>query len=189
MRQQNKHKNKGISKGQWLGKALETLGNDGVEAVKIDLLAKQLHISRSGFYYHFKDRQDLLQHLLDYWANEYTAIITEDEEMKNLAPAKRLINTMKMVKDKRLAQYDLAMNSWAKIDPRVSEIVKKVIAMRLNYVRIIFKELGFQGDELEMRARLHLCYHAWEDVMFVDDNRDEYERLQKLRHEMFVSPL
>ncbi len=178
--------NKGVSKEQWLKKALETLGTDGFEAVKIDRLAKNLGVSRSGFYYHFRDRQDLLQHLLDYWANEYTAIITDSLDLKKLDPENRLLVTMEMVKNKRLAQYDLAMNGWARTNPQVSTVVQKVIAMRLNYVRSIFKELGFHGDELEMRARLHLCYHAWEDVTFIDDDSDEYRRLQKLRHKMFI---
>ncbi len=37
------------------------------------------------------------------------------------------------------------------------------------------------------------CYHAWEDVTFVDDdddddnNSEEYLRLQKLRHKMFIT--
>ena len=187
MNRQKLNKNKGVSKGQWIVKALETLRTEGFEAIKIDRLAKQLGISRSGFYYHFKDRQDLLQHLLDYWANEFTAVITDSLEMKKLDAEKRLIITMKMVKDKKLAQYDLAMAGWAKVDPLVAAIVKKVVTMRLNYVRLIFKELGFRGDELEMRARLYLCYHAWEEVTFVDDNSDEYTRLQKLRHKMFIT--
>ncbi len=175
-----------MSKGQWFAKALETLRTDGFEAVKIDRLAKQLGISRSGFYYHFKDRQDLLQHLLDYWANEYTAIITDSLDIKKLAAEKRLFITMKMVKDKKLAQYDLAMTGWAKVDPLVNEIVQKIVTMRLDFVRKIFKELGFSGDELEMRARLYLCYHSWEEVTFVDDNSDDYSKLQKLRHKMFI---
>ena len=187
MNRQKTNKNKGVSKGQWLAKALETLGTEGFEAIKIDRLAKQLGISRSGFYYHFKDRQDLLQHLLDYWANEYTAVITDSLDMKKLDAEKRLFITMKKVKDKKLAQYDLSMTGWAKVDPLVNEIVKKVVTMRLDYIRQIFKELGFSGDELEMRARLHLCYHAWEEVTFVDDNSDEYARLQKLRHKMFIT--
>ncbi|MEA3547215.1 MAG: hypothetical protein U9R66_06090 [Thermodesulfobacteriota bacterium] len=127
-----------------------------------------------------------MQHLLDYWANEYTAVITASLDMKKFDAEKRLFITMQMVREKKLAQYDLAMNGWAKVDPLVNEIVKKVVAMRLDFLRIIFKDLGFSGDELEMRARLHLCYHAWEKVTFVDDNSDEYTRLQKLRHKMFI---
>jgi len=180
------NKNIRVSKDQWLAKALETLELEGIEGVKIERLAKQLGISRSGFYWHFKNRQDMLQHLLDYWAREYTGIITDNADMKKLDAKRRLLINMKMVRDKKLAKYDLAMNAWAKVDPLVYEVVKKVIKMRLDFNREIFAELGFDGDELEMRTRLFVCYHSWEDIMFTDDTDNKNLRLQKLRHKMFI---
>ncbi len=179
-------KNKGVSKEQWLTKALDILETDGFTAVKIEKLAKQLGTSRSGFYYHFKNRQDLLQHLLLYWSEEYTAVITDSNDMRNLDADERLRSTMEMVRDKQLPKYDLAMTAWAKVDPQVNKVVKKVIRMRLEFTRSIFEELGFTGDELEMRARLFLCYHAWEKVMFTDEDEVLNTQLQKLRYQMFI---
>lgn len=175
-----------MSKDQWLAKALDMLETDGFDAVKVEKLARQLGTSRSGFYYHFKNRQDLLQHLLSYWEEEYTSVITDNQDMKNLDANTRLCTTMKMVREKKLPKYDLAITAWAKIDPQVDKVVKKVVKMRLDFTRAIFKELGFTGDELEMRARLFLCYHAWEEVMFADDNEKTNARLRKLRHKMFI---
>ncbi len=108
--------------------------------------------------------------------------------MKKLDPKKRLLINMKMVRDKKLAKYDLAMNAWAKGDPLVDEVVKKVMKMRLAFNRAIFAELGLDGDELEMRTRLFVCYHSWEEIMFKDDNNDKSLRLQELRHKMFIKP-
>ncbi len=85
-----------------------------------------------------------------------------------------------------VSKFDLAMNAWAKVDPLVHEVVKKVIKMRLDFNRSIFAELGFDGDELEMRTRLFVCYHSWEEIMFTDDNDDKNLRLQKLRYKMFI---
>ena len=186
MKTKEANKIKRVSKDQWLTLAVDTLESKGIEAVKVEKLAKQLGISRSGFYWHFKNRQDLLEHLLDYWANEFTGIVTNNPNMKKLDADKRLLATMKMIRDQKLAKYDLAMNAWAKIDPIASKVVKKVIKMRLDYTRSIFKELGFKGDELEMRTRLFVCYHSWEQTMFPEDRDYENLRLQKLRHKMFI---
>jgi len=180
-------RNKGISKNQWLGKALELLESKGFEAVKIERLAKLLGTSRSGFYWHFKNRQDLLQHLLDYWVQEYTSILIDDLDVKKLAADKRLLSAMQIIKDEKLTKYDLAMNAWAKADLQVYEAVKKVIKMRLDFSREIFVELGFDGDELEMRSRLFTCYHGWEEVTFSAEDEEQNSRLQKLRHEMFTN--
>ena len=185
MRQKTKG-NKGVSKEQWLAKALEMLEIEGHDAIKVEKLATQLGTSRSGFYYHFINRKDLFQHLLSYWEDEYTAVITDNLDMKMLDAATRLLITMEMIKERKLPKYDLAMTAWARVDPIVDRVVKKVVQMRHDFTRTIFKELGFIGDELEMRTRLFHCYHAWEEVMFTDDNEGVNVRLQKLRYEMFL---
>ena len=114
---------KRVSKEQWLTKALEALESSGIEAVKIDRLAKGLGISRSGFYWHFKNRQDLLEHLLDYWVRRYTGILTDNPDVAKLDPKKRLLTTMKMIRDKHLTKLDLAMTSWAKSDSKIRKVV------------------------------------------------------------------
>jgi len=180
------NKIKRISKDQWLAKALDTLGSSGVEAVKIERLAKAFGISRSGFYWHFENRQDLLEHLLDYWVRQYTGVVTDNPDVTKLDPKKRLLTTMEMIRDKQLTKYDLAMNSWARLDSHVHKFVKKVIKMRLDYLRGIFSELGFEGDELEMRTRLFVCYHSWEDTTFPDLSSQKHSKLQKLRYKFFI---
>ena len=186
MKPSKTNKIKRVSKDQWLIKALDTLESSGVEAVKIERLAKGLGISRSGFYWHFKNRQDLLEHLLDYWVRRYTGVVTDNPDVVKLDPKKRLLTTMEMIRDKQLTKYDLAMNSWAKLDPQVHKVVKKVVKMRLDYLRVIFAELGFEGDELEMRTRLFVCYHSWEDTMFPDLSNQKHSKLLKLRHKYLI---
>jgi len=50
-----------VSKAEWLEKALDILEEDGLEEIKIDRLAKELKVSRSGFYWHFENRKALLR--------------------------------------------------------------------------------------------------------------------------------
>jgi len=175
-----------VSKDQWLIKALDTLESSGVEAVKIERLARELCISRSGFYWHFKNRQDLLEQLLDYWVRRSTGVVTDNPDVVKLDPKKRLLTTMEIIRDKQLAKYELAMTSWARLDSYVHKVVKKVVKMRLDYLRGIFAELGFEGDELEMRTRLFVCYHAWEDTMFPDLSNQQHSNLLKLRYEYLI---
>ena len=91
-----------------------------------------------------------------------------------------------MIRDKKLAKYDLAMTLWAKLDPQVNRVVKKVVKMRLDYLRVTFAELGFEGDELEMRTRLFVCYHSWEDTMFPDLSDQKHSKLLKLRYKYLI---
>lgn len=162
------------------------LREQGVKAVRIEGLARRLNISKSGFYWHFKDRRDLLMHLLDYWSREYTEIITDNQEIQKLEPRKRLRMIMEMVLDPRLTDYDLSMRAWAAEDPQVARRVGRVYKLRLDFVREAFAELGFTGEELEMRTRLFVCYHSWERVMFWRESKKALKALIPRRLELLT---
>src|SRR6218665_3979142 len=56
----------------WLGAAYEALLDSGVEAVKIQPLAKKLKLSRTSFYWFFEDREQLLAALIGLWRDKNT---------------------------------------------------------------------------------------------------------------------
>lgn len=157
---------RGISKAEWLLAALESLAEGGVSAVRVEGLAKSLGIAKSGFYWHFTDRQDLLHELLDYWVHELTEVVTTNEELLELKPKSRLLRTAEMVFEHELGRYDMAFRQWALQDEEIARVVKRVNRIRLDFTRNALSELGFTGDDLEMRTMLFVCYHTWESTMF-----------------------
>ena len=56
----------------WLEAAYESLLDSGVDSVKILPLAKRLNLSRTSFYWFFKDRDELLAALLTKWREKNT---------------------------------------------------------------------------------------------------------------------
>ena len=128
----------------------------------------------------------MLSHLLDHLLREYTGVISDNPEVKKLDPKKRLQTVMEMIRDKNLSKYDLAIQAWAKNDPVAKKVLQKVVKVRLDFLRSIFADLGFDGDELEMRARLFVCYHSWEDTMFPDLSGKKHSKIKNLRLELFT---
>src|SRR5690554_5936382 len=61
----------------WLRLALETLIKDGIDRVKIQIMAKQLNVSRSSFYWFFRNPQDLYEQMLDRWLDKNTGPIIQ----------------------------------------------------------------------------------------------------------------
>ena len=57
------------TKDDWLNAALAILIREGIEAVLVLPRAKKLKVSRSSFYWYFKNRKDLLDHLLQHRKN------------------------------------------------------------------------------------------------------------------------
>ena len=178
---------KRVSKAEWLGQALDVLASEGIQGVRVERLARNLGIAKAGFYWHFRDRRDLMQSLLDYWTHEFTAVVTENPELLKGDPKKRLYKTMLMILEHHLTKYDLAIRGWAAHDPIAAKAVRLVNRMRLDFVRSIFSDIGFRGRELEMRTRLFVCYHSWEQAMFGDLSKDERRKLLRLRHKLLVT--
>ncbi len=158
----------GVSKAQWLEAGLKTLSEGGIAALTVEGLAKQLGISKAGFYWHFKNRDDLLRQLLDYWTHELTVVVTSNPELLSMAPEQRLVKAAKMISDFRLAKYELAVRHWALQDAQAAEAVKEVNKIRMDFVGTAFAELGFKGEDLEIRRMLFVAYHTWEPWTFQD---------------------
>ncbi|MBT8129911.1 MAG: TetR/AcrR family transcriptional regulator [Gammaproteobacteria bacterium] len=174
-------KNTRISKDQWLASALKVLENEGIDGVRVDKLARQLGVARSGFYWHFQDRRDLLDHMLAYWAHEYTEVVTSNKALTEGPAVKRLENIMRTVRDFELNRFEAAVFIWSQTDPAARETFNRVYKIRLDFIRNIFNELGFKGDEADMRAQLFMGYLAWEYTDFCPQSKAKSDRLLKLR--------
>lgn len=182
-----KSQTKRVSKAEWLVLALEVLASEGVQGVRVERLARDLGIAKSGFYWHFRDRSELLQSILDYWKDEFTAVVTANTDFLEGDPKKRLYDTMCMILDHNLAKYDLAIRDWAANDSAAARVVRRVYRMRLDFVRSIFSDMGFRGRQLEMRTRLFVAYHIWEETTFDDLTKDERRKLLRLRHKFLIA--
>ena len=162
---------RGVSKEEWLEAGLEAIGKGGVSGLTVKGLARKLGIAKAGFYWHFKNRDDMLRQLLDYWTHQLTEVVTSNVELLKLGPRERLIKTAQMILDYDLSKYDLAVREWALQNPEVAKVVRKVNRFRLDFVRQALSELGFDDKEQEIRAMLFVCYHSWEYLMFSDISR------------------
>ena len=177
---------KRVAKSEWLSLALEILATEGLGGIRIERIARDLKVSKSGFYWHFKNREDLLNQMLDYWTYEYTTVIPQNAELQTMEPKLRLEKIMTIVRDFHLAKYDLAVRAWAETDELAKKALKKVYKARLEVIGNAFKELGFKGEELEMRTRTFVCYHSWESSMLWSDSKRKSNRLIKIRHRMLT---
>ncbi len=178
-----------MSRDDWLRTGLETLAERGVEAVKIDHLARSLGVAKTGFYWHFKNRRALLDAMLDYWEREYTTVVTESPMITDLPAAERLQAINAMVDENRLTEYDLAIAHWAQHDEAAAAVLKDTYQVRMSLLRKAFRELGFSGDELEMRTRLFVCYVSNAAQMFGDRLTARDKRIRSQRNRLLIQAL
>ncbi len=153
---------RGKSKNDWLEAGLNVLGTASVAEISIEALAKGLGIAKSGFYWHFKDRREFLNQLLDYWYREIIEVIADNDQLNRLDPVTRLITAVEMIFRHDLVKYELALHQWARTDKLADKVMRKANRVRFEYAKTIFSELGFNDDEIEIRSMLTLTYQLWE---------------------------
>lgn len=176
-----------VSKAQWLAAALEKLRERGIEGVNVQDLARSLGVSKAGFYWHFEDRDDLYRQLLEVWTHETTEVVTNNPQVTEAEPRQRLERIAEMILRHDLTQYEVPIRQWANHDAEVARAVRRVDRLRLDFIRRTFAALGFEGDDLEMRTMLFVCYHTWESPMFPGMSRKRRRALIARRIELLTS--
>ncbi|MDO5706009.1 MAG: TetR/AcrR family transcriptional regulator, partial [Paracoccus sp. (in: a-proteobacteria)] len=99
----------------WLDAAQAVLLETGVDAVKVQGLAKRLNLSRTSFYWFFKDREALLDALLTRWRDKNTGAIVRQTEAYAESLPEAMLNVFDCWLDTGLfdARFEFAVRSWA----------------------------------------------------------------------------
>jgi AcrR family transcriptional regulator len=141
----------------WIAAGLQALAAGGPEAVKVDVLAKALGVTRGGFYWHFEDRQALLEAMLDAWEQAALEAVIAQVEAGGGDHRARLRRLFALAAEGReIVKIDLAVRDWSRRDAAVAERLRRVDARRLDYLRALFA--GTHPEEAEARAVLTLSF-------------------------------
>lgn len=144
----------------WVDAAIEIMVDSSVEHVRVESLARDLGVSKGSFYWHFRNRDELLSAVLDRWLNEATIEITERIVRQQADAAARLLTFLRLPMRSRRAikgaDLELAILGWARRSRMAEEAVAAVDRLRLDNYRMAFEALGF--SESEARSRAHLAY-------------------------------
>ncbi|NOD48917.1 MULTISPECIES: TetR/AcrR family transcriptional regulator [unclassified Ruegeria] len=161
-----------MSKRDWLNKALEILVAGGIDAVRVVDLARKLNVAKSGFYWHFRDRNDLLDAMKFYWIEEFSQEFMEDARAFEGSVREKTLHLIRVIREKESGKLDLAFASWAQTDASVRDLVDRVRDMRIEFAKGLLNQAGTNESELEMRARLFVVYFMWSEVVFETGPRD-----------------
>ena len=177
-----------LTRDEWLARALHALAKEGGSILTLDALVRRLGVSRGSFYWHFKDRADFVRQLVKYWSVLFTESISEKIQGLERGPEQRLLSLMEAIVCDRLTRYDIAIRAWASHDVVAKRGVKEVDQFRLDFVRSLFREIGFEGEELEMRTRTFVVYYSLEPGLFSTISREQQLSQIKLRHRLLTTP-
>jgi AcrR family transcriptional regulator len=139
----------------WLQVAYDVLLDSGVDAVKIQPLAQRLNLSRTSFYWFFKDRQALLAGLVARWRDKNTTNLIRQSEAYAETVAEAMLNVFDCWLDTALfdSQFEFAVRSWALQSTEIAEEVKLADRLRLDAMKRMFVRFGHKQTSADVRAR------------------------------------
>ena len=98
------------------------------------------------------------------------------------------MRTLADVVDKEnLSRFDAAIRQWAKTDERVAEIYRSKMLRRLEFIRMIFQELGFDATAAEMRSRTFVAFVSTEREVFDDLSAAERREIRSAQLDLLIT--
>ncbi|NUP53553.1 MAG: TetR/AcrR family transcriptional regulator [Catenulispora sp.] len=143
---------------RWVEEGLAVLAEGGPDAVRVEVLAKRLGVTKGGFYGYFADREALLAVMLDAWERESVQEVLEQVEQEGGDARTRFARAGRLTfSSDRLLPIDLAIRDWARRDEAVAARLRRVDGRRLAYLREVFSALHDDPVDVEARCLLAFC--------------------------------
>ncbi|WP_139416691.1 TetR/AcrR family transcriptional regulator [Agromyces laixinhei] len=149
-----------MTRDDWTNAALEALAEGGVSAVRVDVLARRLGMTRGSFYWHFADRDALVAAALEQWERDTTETIDEVGSIPD--PAERLRALLSKALDgAALSRLEPALVAHAS-DPAVSSVVHRVTERRVSVLAEAYGQLGHPAPVARQEALVaYAAYMGW----------------------------
>ena len=142
-----------LSAGDWEQQALVLIAEKGIRAVAVESLAARMGVTKGSFYWHFLNRESLLEQSLIRWekhdaANLHTSLSAIDD------PRERLRSFFRRTGREKLTHDVYSSLCMASDHPQVEPLLERVAERRMKHIEKAFEEIGFDAQAASHRARL-----------------------------------
>lgn len=142
------------SREDWITAGLAEVGNVGVDQLRLDRIAADLGVTKGSFYWHFKDRDELLAAIVDGWEARCTEDVISAIDRTGRDPRDRAKQLWQLTAGAPDIQAELAIRDWARRSDMITSRVQRVDDRRMAYVRSLLADLGVPRHELAARSLL-----------------------------------
>lgn len=142
-----------LSAGDWEQAALELIAERGIRAVAVETLARRMNVTKGSFYWHFSNRESLLEQSLLRWEKHDAANL--QVSLGEIAdPRERLRSFFRRTGREKLTHKVYSSLCTAADHPQVEPLLERVAERRMQHIAAAFEELGFDTQQASHRARL-----------------------------------
>jgi AcrR family transcriptional regulator len=155
----------------WLEAGFAEIARSGVEGVRVEVLAKNLGVTKGGFYRRFRDRAALLETMLQNWREGRIAAIEKQTSLDGTSARERLKALIALYSERMNTEgmgIELAIRQWARADELAAAAVAGVDAARLKNVGQLYRATGVSGEEADAQAFLFYCFIFGQSLLFLE---------------------
>ena len=147
-----------LSREAWVKAATRAIAQEGVQAVAVEPLAAVLGVTKGSFYWHFSNRDELIQAALEAWEQDQSLdVVTRYSAIPD--PRRRLrVLLFAAFEDLENGLFFAALGA-SHGDSRVQPFLQRATERRLALGEAAFQDLGL--DQAEARERALLAYAAY----------------------------
>ena len=150
-----------LTPADWARAALAAIARGGIAAVAVESVAADLGATKGSFYWHFKNRDALIQAALDMWEQSRTesVIAALDQEPDPAERLRKLLEAAFARSPADRAEIALLANPE---HPAAVAAVRRVAERRIGYIAGQLEELGWErGEALDRSEILYYIYTGY----------------------------
>ena len=142
------------------------LAVEGVVRVTVLSLSERLGVSRSSFYWNFKNRDELLDALLDRWDRLNTRSIVAEAQEPASTVTQAVCNVFRCWVNSAIfsPRLDFAVREWARRSSGVRRALDRSDRLRTEAVKALFVRFGYEDEDALVPARalyyMQIGYYA-----------------------------
>ncbi|MEA2838035.1 MAG: hypothetical protein QOD89_2585 [Bradyrhizobium sp.] len=155
----------------WIEAGLAEMARHGIDGVRIEVLAKNLGVTKGGFYRRFADRAALLDGILQAWSKGRIASIEKQTSLDGATARDRLRAVIQLYAERTNTEgmaIELAIRQWARLDDAAAAAVAGVDAARLKNVAHLYRATGMSAEQADAQAFLFYCFIFGQSLLFLE---------------------
>jgi AcrR family transcriptional regulator len=179
-----------LSRADWIEAATQMIAERNVDSLSVETLAKRLNMTKGSFYWHFKDREELLFAVIESWRKTMMDDIKGYLENSAGTQMGRLRRILRISISPRVdvpgGPFELSVRDYSRRDPRVADIIREVDESRIALLQSLYEAAGVETELAESYAFAHMAYVIGSRSLLFEGTREDINRRIKIARAFLI---
>lgn len=164
-----------VNRADWLKLGVKKFSKGGVNSLNIEKMAKEVGVSKTSFYWHFRSKDNYVNELIEYWFDTTVKPIAEQTGEGSSAEERFRTFIELTLRDLSGMDFLFHLRKMGATKPDLHLLMEKLNAQRLMYIAYLIGELGYEEESASKRAEILFQFFQGWHVMndHKTDNNEE----------------